>query len=407
MENKILVIGGGAAGMMAAIIAANNGGEVIVLERNDRVGKKLLATGNGRCNYTNINLTIENYHGINGEFVKEALSKFDVENTIDFFEGLGITPAVEDNGKVYPLSFQSSSMLDILRYEIQEKNIELITEAYVVDIRKKKKFTVKLKDGRIFEADKVILATGGMAMPVSGSDGNGYAIAKSFGHTMIEIHPGIVQLKLEGSFFKQIDGVKFVGIAGLYSKGQLVLEDSGDILFTNYGISGPPILQLSRTALDYVNKSKDIELRISIIHSRTKKELVNYLNERFNNSPKKSIQESLIGLINKRLILPILKEINIEKDMIVSDLSDKDITKLAGLLTSWSFKITGSQSWGQAQVTAGGISTREINNETMESKLVKGLYLVGELLDIDGDCGGYNLQWAWSSGYVAGINATK
>lgn len=407
MKNRIIVIGGGAAGMMAAIVAANNGGEVIILERNDRVGKKLLATGNGRCNYTNINLTIENYHGINREFVKEALSKFDVENTIDFFEGLGITPAIEDNGKVYPLSFQSSSMLDILRYEIEDKNIELITEAYVVDIKKKKNFIAKLKDGRIFEANKIILATGGMAMPVSGSDGNGYAIAKSFGHTMIEIHPGIVQLKLEGSFFKQVDGVKFVGIAGLYSKNQLVLEDSGDILFTNYGISGPPILQLSRTALDYINRNKDVELRISIIHSRTKEELVNYLNERFNNRPKKSIQESLIGLINKRLILPILKEINIEKDIIVSDLSDKDIAKLAGLLTSWSLKITGSQSWGQAQVTAGGISTREINDKTMESKLVKGLYIVGELVDIDGDCGGFNLQWAWSSGYVAGINAVK
>lgn len=405
MVNRILVIGGGAAGMMAAIVAANNGGEVIILERNDRVGKKLLATGNGRCNYTNMNLTIENYHGKNNTFAESALSSLDVNTTIEYFEKLGITPAVEDNGKVYPLSFQSSSMLDILRYEIQEREIELITEAYVVDIKKKKNFIVKLKDGRIFEGGKVILATGGMAMPVSGSDGNGYSLAKSLGHSLIDINPGIVQLKLEGSFFKQIDGVKVVGVAKLYSKGQLILEDSGDLLFTSYGISGPPILQLSRMALDYISHGKEIELRISIIHTKTSDELEEYLLNRFKNSPNKSIRESLIGLINKKLILPILRELSLNKDKLVQDFNKEEVDKLSKILTSWSFKITGSQSWGQAQVTAGGISTKEINNKTMESKLVEGFYLIGELVDIDGDCGGYNLQWAWSSGYVAGKHA--
>ena len=407
MKKRIIVVGGGAAGMMAAIVAANNGGEVILLERNDRVGKKLLATGNGRCNYTNINLNIDNYHGENHKFAEYALNTFDVEQTLEYFEKLGITPAIEDNRKAYPLSFQSSSMLDILRYEIEEKNIELVTEAYVVDIKKGEKFVLKLKDGKIFEADAVILATGGMAMPVSGSDGNGYSLAKSFGHKLIPIHPGIVQLNLEGNFFKQIDGVKVVGIAGLYSKNKLVLEDSGDILFTKYGISGPPILQVSRTALEYLKDGKDIELRISIIHTKTGEELKTYLYERFENNSKKTIQESLVGLINKRLIIPILRELNIDKDKTVNSLSEDEVDKISQILTNWSFKITGSQSWGQAQVTAGGISTNEINNNTMESKLVKGLYLIGELIDIDGDCGGYNLQWAWSSAYVAGKDATK
>ena len=407
MKKRIIVVGGGAAGMMAAIVAANNGGEVILLERNDRVGKKLLATGNGRCNYTNINLNIDNYHGENHKFAEYALNTFDVEQTLEYFEKLGIAPAIEDNGKAYPLSFQSSSMLDILRYEIEEKNIELVTEAYVVDIKKGEKFVLKLKDGKIFEADAVILATGGMAMPVSGSDGNGYSLAKSFGHKLIPIHPGIVQLNLEGNFFKQIDGVKVVGIAGLYSKNKLVLEDSGDILFTKYGISGPPILQVSRTALEYLKDGKDIELRISIIHTKTGEELKTYLYERFENNSKKTIQESLVGLINKRLIIPILRELNIDKDKTVNSLSEDEVDKISQILTNWSFKITGSQSWGQAQVTAGGISTNEINNNTMESKLVKGLYLIGELIDIDGDCGGYNLQWAWSSAYVAGKDATK
>lgn len=407
MRNKIVVVGGGSAGMMAAIVAANNGGDVIILERNDRVGKKLLATGNGRCNYTNIHLNINNYHGTDYKFAEPALSGFNVNTTIDFFEKLGITPAIENNGKVYPLSFQSSSMLDILRYEIEEKGIELITDAYVVSIKKPKSFLLKLKDGRTFEADSVILANGGMAMPVSGSDGNGYSLAKSFGHTLIDIHPGIVQLKLKGSFFKQIDGVKVSGVARLYCNDRLLLEDSGDILFTSYGISGPPILQISRTALDYLGQGKDIELRVSIIHIKTNKELKSYLHARFHNSPNKSIRDSLIGLINKRLIIPILRELKLDKDKLVKDLNQDEVSEIANILTNWVFKITGSQSWGQAQVTAGGIATKEIDDNTMESKLVKGLYLVGELMDIDGDCGGYNLQWAWSSGYMAGINAVK
>ncbi|NLY47060.1 MAG: NAD(P)/FAD-dependent oxidoreductase [Tissierella sp.] len=408
MSNKIIVVGGGASGMMAAIVAKRNGADVTILERNDRVGKKLLATGNGRCNYTNTTINydtfLENYHGENPKFVYNALYSFDLYQTIDFFEMMGITPAVEDN-KVFPNSFQASSMLDVLRYEIENSGIELIVEAYVVDINKNKNFKLKLKDGRTFESDKVILATGGMAMPVSGSDGNGYSLAKSFGHKLIDILPGLVQLKLQGNIFKSIKGIKFPGVASLYSNDQLIMSDSGDILFTDYGISGPPILQLSRTALDYQRNQQDIKLRISIIPNRTKEDMVRYLAKRFEFMPKKTIQEALIGLINKRLIIPILKELNVDKDKNVSKLSTDELDSLANVLTSWEFEIIGSQGWGQAQVTAGGIDTKEIDDKTMESKLVKGLYMTGELLDIDGNCGGFNLQWAWSSGFVAGLHA--
>lgn len=406
MTNKIIVVGGGAAGMIAAIVAKRNGCDVVLLERNDRVGKKLLATGNGRCNYTNLNININNYHGLNSSFADNALTELNVGKTIEFFEALGITPADEDNGKVYPLSFQSSSMLDVLRYELQYQGVELITEAFVADIKRNKRFIVKLKDGRSVEGDKVILATGGMAMPVSGSDGSGYTIAKSLGHSVTDIFPGLVQLKLEGNIFKQVNGVKFIGVAGIYAKNNLITQDSGDILFTDYGISGPPILQISRKAIELMNKGMEIELRISIIHTKTAKELTSYLVHRFTKMPMKTIEEGLIGLINKKLIIPILKELNIDKSIIVGDIKNSDIEKLAYLLTSWSFKIIGNKGWGQAQVTAGGINTNEVNNATMESKIVKGLYIVGELLDIDGDCGGFNLQWAWSSGYVAAINAS-
>lgn len=407
MAKKIIVVGGGAAGMMAAIVAKRNGLEVTLLERNDRVGKKLLATGNGRCNYTNLNINIENYHGMDNSFASDALEELNMDKTIEFFEDLGITPAEEENGKVYPMSFQSSSMLDVLRYELSYLGVELITECFISEIRKKKKFVVRAKDGRIFEADRVILATGGMATPVSGSDGNGYSIAKSLGHSVTDIFPGLVQLKLEGSVFKQINGVKFVGIAGIYHKNFLISEDKGDILFTDYGISGPPILQISRKAIEYMNKGLEVELRVSIIHTKTLEELEAYLLKRFKKMPMKTIAEGLIGLINKKLIIPILKELNIDKDVSIMDISTDDIEKLTQLLNSWSFKIIGNKGWGQAQVTAGGVNTKEVNKKTMESKILEGLYIVGELLDIDGDCGGFNLQWAWSSGYVAGINASR
>lgn len=405
MNKKIIVVGGGAAGMLSAIVARRNGGEVVLLERNDRVGKKLLATGNGRCNYTNLNIDINNYHGGDTSFAKQALNQFNKDSTIDFFERLGITPASEDNGKVYPLSFQSSSMLDVLRAEMTYLGVELITEAYVVEIKKKKRFTVKLKDGRIIVGDKLILATGGMAMPVSGSDGNGYSLAKSLGHKTTNLHPALVQLKLDGNFFKQINGVKFIGVAGAYHKDELLQEDMGDILFTDYGISGPPILQISRKVIQYLNKGKEVDVRVSIIHTKSFDELYAYLIKRCEMMPWKTVEDSLIGLINKRLIIPILKELNIDKNKNISDITNKEVHALTQILTSWSFKATGNKSWGNAQVTAGGVSTNEINSNTMESKLVEGLYIVGELLDIDGDCGGYNLQWAWSSGYLAGLNA--
>ena len=408
MSNKIIVIGGGAAGMMAAISAKKAGGDVIILERNDRVGKKLLATGNGRCNYTNINLSINNYHGKNHKFAYSGLSKFDVNQTINFFERIGITPTIEDDGRVFPFSLQSSSVLDLLRYEIKDLGIDLITGAYVKEIRKKKnKFIIESNNGKEIKGDKVILATGGKAMPNSGSDGNGYNLAKKLGHSIIDSFPGLVQLNLEGNIFRQIAGVKFPGMVKLYSNNKLLIEDMGDVLFTKYGISGPPILQISRTALDYLRKEKDIELKVSIIYNKTEEEIIEYLEERFLFMQRKTIEEALIGLINKRLINTILKEIKLDKDKNVSNLSKKEIHKLGKILISWKFKITGSQGWHQAQVTAGGVNTKEIDGQTFQSKLVEGLYIVGELLDIDGDCGGFNLQWAWSSGYIAGLNSSK
>lgn len=406
MGKKIIVVGAGASGMMAAIAARTNGAEVILLERNDRVGRKILATGNGRCNYTNKNLSIKNYHGQNPKFAYSSLSQFNVDTTIEYFEILGISPALGEDGKVFPLSFQSSSMVDILRYELENQGVRLYTEAYVREIENKNgKFKTILDDGRSFESDKVIIATGGMALPNSGSDGNGYQLCKSLGHSVVDISPGLIQLNLAGDKFKGMNGTKFVGRAELFVDDKKILQDTGDILFTSYGISGPPILNLSREAIVNLNKNKKVEIKVAVIHHMDREELYDYLLYRFSLMGHKTVEIALIGFINKKLILPILKSTSINKDKNSAELSKEEISELAEILTGWKYKVIGSQPWAHAQVTVGGISTEEINSKTMESKLVKGLFIVGELVDIDGDCGGFNLQWAWSSGYIAGEKA--
>jgi len=407
MKPRIVIVGGGASGMMAAIWAKRMGAEVKILERNPRVGKKILATGNGRCNITNIYCSREHYHGEDPDFVVPALSAFDAKKTIAFFEKLGIAPKVEEVGKVFPMSDQASSVLDVLLYELQELNIEVQCNAFVKEIRRTKScFKLELEDGNLVSCERLILACGGKAMPSSGSDGNGFELAQKLGHHIVDIFPALTQLKLEGGFFKQIDGVKFVGTAEILYSGKTLASDRGDILFANYGISGPPILQISRKAGELIKHNKKAILKISIIDSMKKSELDDLLARRFANKPARPLDLALVGLINKRLIPVVLKQAGVgDLKLPAGKVSAQDRNKIASILTDWRFNITGLRSWPNAQVTAGGVDTREVNPNTMESKLVPGLYFCGEILDIDGECGGFNLQWAWSSGYVAGASA--
>ena len=406
MKNKIIIVGGGASGLMAAIAAARNGAAVTILEKNDRVGKKLLATGNGRCNYTNEDVRLVHFHGSDKAFIEKALSIFGRDSVIDFFERLGIAPASEDNGKIFPLSFQASSVLDVLRYEADRLGVEVRVESRVSKIVKNGQFKVDLKTGESLSSDKVILATGGMAMPVSGSDGNGYPIAKSLGHKVAPSTPSLVQLKLKSDKLKQINGTKVVGKASLFIDDELVKEDYGDILFTDYGISGPPILQLSREAVIALESSKRVKLDVSIILNKSEEELLDYLEKRRVWMSEKRLEDFLIGMVNKRLIIPVIKELKLDKEKFAKDISIDELRSIAHILSCWSFEVMGHNGWGQAQTTAGGVLTKDIDPATMESRLVKGLYFAGELLDVDGDCGGYNLQWAWTSGYIAGNSAS-
>ena len=403
----IIVIGGGASGMVAAITSRRLGAKVTILEKNNRVGKKILATGNGRCNFTNINTDISHYNGANPKFAYSALSQFDVYRAIDFFERLGISHKIEDMGKVFPMSDQASSILDVLLYELNNLGIDIKCDAEVKNIITiNNGFKVILANGSSLDCDRVILATGGKAMPASGSTGDGYKFAESFGHKITNLFPGLVQIKLEGSFFKRIQGVKFVGSCELLHKGKSIAVDRGDILFTNYGISGPPILQISRKARELLEKGHKPYIKISIIDELSKERLRDILIMKFSNNPNKSIEFSLVGLINKRLIPVVLMEANIDNiTRPVSDLSAAEREKIVHILQNWQFKVRGTLGWQHAQITAGGIDTKDIDPSTMESRLVKGLYFAGEIMDIDGLCGGFNLQWAWSSGFVAGQSA--
>jgi len=405
-NRKVIVIGGGAAGMTAAIAARRAGAAVTILEKNPRVGKKILATGNGRCNFTNVNADIPWYHGNHPSFVKKALQAFTVEDTLHFFKELGIEHKVEEAGKVFPMSDQASSVLDVLLYEISASGIEVITDTCVSSIAKKStQFELKAENGSIFQADSIVLAAGGKAMPSSGSDGNGYELAIKLGHTMTSIFPALVQLMLEGSFFQRIEGVKFVGTAQVLHHNRSLAQDRGDILFANYGVSGPPILQISRKAAELLQQGKEAMLKLSVLDI-PEDDLKKIIDRRCNEDSGKTLEFSLVGLINKRLIPVILHEAGIEDiKKPAARVTPKERMAIVSVLTDWRFKVRGTKSWPSAQVTAGGINTDEIDDNTMESKIVPGLYLVGEIVDIDGQCGGFNLQWAWSSGYVAGKNA--
>ncbi|MCK9267939.1 MAG: NAD(P)/FAD-dependent oxidoreductase [Alkaliphilus sp.] len=411
MRDKIAIIGGGASGMLAAIIASRNGAGVTIYERMNRIGRKILATGNGRCNLTNINLKpddLQYIHGNDIEFANHILKQFTVEETIIFFESLGIAHKVEEDGKVFPMSDQASSVSDVLRYELGKLGVEIICDTEIKKINKSgDRFKIIDNSGIEYFANRVIIATGGKSSPNLGSNGSGYKLAKQLGHSIIKPFPSLVQLRLEAPFLKAVKGVKFDGIASISADGHILKKEEGEILFTDYGISGPPILQLSRVAIEAIENNKQPMLEVDMFPNHSYERLLDLINLRFSYQYDGPLDFSFVGLINKRLIPIVLKESRIyDVNRICSEVSDKEIEQITKLLKCWRFKVIGSQSWMHSQVTAGGVNLKDICPNTLESKIVPDIYFAGELLDIDGDCGGFNLQWAWSSGYVAGTHAS-
>lgn len=429
MKHKILIIGAGASGLTAAITAKDLGADVALIEGTDRVGKKILTTGNGRCNITNRNIdsileAYENskdlehpypfvpYHSSNKDFFLNVLRTFSVENTIAFFSMLGLPLTTLEEGKMYPLSLQASSVLDILRMALEERAIPVYANCKVTEINPMRsgfKVTAKTSEGvSVFECDKLILCTGGKAAPSTGSDGSGYSLAKAFGHIIVPAYPALVQLKLDYKNLKALSGIKFDGFAEIIVNGKVLRKEFGEILFTDYGISGPPILQLSRIASCSMASDIKVVIRINMLPGFEPEDLDNFLESHKALFGHRNLMAAFIGIINKKLIPIILKEAGVDDiHKPLWELSWKEKSSLMKLLQSWEFNVNGTNSFGSAQVTAGGIDTKDVDTNTLESKLQRGLYFAGEILDVDGDCGGYNLQWAWSSGYTAAKSCCK
>jgi len=399
---RIAVVGGGASGLMAAIIAARKNATVTVYERCDRVGRKILATGNGRCNYTNIYADIQNYHGENPNFINSAKEKFWVEDTKAFFEELGMLTKVEENGKAYPYSLQASAVLDVLRYEVERLGISVITDFEISQIKKENnEFLIKSYNGQSASADKVIVAAGGKASPSLGSNGSGYDIAKLFGHKITKTFPSLVQVKTETQLVKALKGIKTEADV-IFKKGSVIQKSSGEVLFCDYGLSGPAIFNLSRLCTEYDNGEIIIDLLPEIDYMQLRELLIN------RRSSQRNLESFFVGMLNKKIGMTIMKYARVLPYQRLSDtITTKEIDLLCNAIKKFTLKVTGTMSWNNAQVTAGGIKTCEVDENTLESKLCKGLYFTGEILDIDGDCGGYNLQWAWTSGYVAGMSAAS
>ncbi|BCZ49419.1 flavoprotein [Clostridium gelidum] len=403
--HDLIIIGGGASGLMAAIVAKDFGIDVAIIEGNDRIGKKILVTGNGRCNITNNNISFpyNNFHSENDNFFQEALNKFTIEDTRSMFLSLGLPLTELENGKMYPKSLQASSVIDIFRMALEDRNIPLYANCKINSISKKKTFTLYTnnEDCENFSCNKVILSCGGKSANKTGSDGSGYKLSKSLGHSIIEPQPGIVQLKLDYPYLKALSGIKFDGSVSVLVNDEIIRTDIGEVLFTDYGISGPPILQLSSCASKALSKGSKVTIRIDMFPYESKEYVEDFFATHFSIFNYREISSALIGVINKKLISTLLKDVGINDiHLPCSSIEWKYINKLINKLEQWDFNCTGTNGFPNAQVTVGGINTCEVDNLTLESKLVKDLYFCGEILDIHGDCGGFNLQWAWSSGYL-------
>ena len=405
MKTEIAVIGGGASGLMAAITAKKSGKEVVILERKDRILKKVLITGNGRCNITNVNANISNYFGKNISSVENILNKFTPQDTMDFFYGLGIVCNEENRGKVYPLSGQASSVVDALRFEAEKLGIKIETEFYVRKIEKDGfKFNIYSEDRKKIEAGRVILAAGGQSYSELGSNGSGFELAKELGHSVTKLSPSIVQLKTEKNQVKGLQGIKTDVAVTAYGDNKKICTYDGELLFTDYGISGNVVFNISFVMPLY----KNVEFEIDFMEKFDYNELYEILKERKRILSHLTMENYFNGMINKKLGQFLSKVSGIEKlSKPVKDLNDSDIRKLCTVLKKYRVKILETTGFKNAQVTAGGVSLDEVNAETLESKIVKGLYFSGEVLDVYGECGGFNLQWAWASGYIAGENSAK
>lgn len=417
MKFDLIIIGGGAAGQMAAISAKRNNADlkVAIIDRTFALGRKILVCGAGRCNITNVNLDksiSDHYYGASKNFIESIFSQFNYKSITDFFNDLGIELYVERKtniGKLFPVTDQAKTVTALLEDELERLGVEVFLNTEVTDIK---------KDFEIFELDsqnsegkhikflsnKVIISAGGKTYPALGSNGSGYTLTEKFGHTIIEPIPSALPLMAKNPLSQELQGMKMEIEVTSVIDNKNIKTRSDDVMFTQYGLSGPAILNISREISIHFNRERknNAKVLLNFFPGKDRNQIEQDLKDRWGRRPEQTIEKSLFGLFPNKFPPVFLKILGIDKDLKVSEISQSDQNKIFDSLSHFEIKIDGTRGWNEAEFTAGGINSEEIESGTLESKKVKGLYFCGEIVDVDGDVGGFNLSWAWSSGFVAG-----
>lgn len=410
LKYDVVVLGGGPAGMIAAGTAASMGRKTIIIEKNEKLGKKLFITGKGRCNVTNAADYDEFMKNIpkNSKFFYSSFNNFSNNDLIELFESLGLKTKVERGGRVFPVSDKSNDVIKALERYLHKYNVEVKLNSKLLNV-KQEDGTVKgvlLDNGQFIECSSVIVCTGGVSYPQTGSTGDGYEIARSAGHTINELMPSLVPLIAKDAFIKDLQGLSLKNVAiKAIAEEKLVYEDFGEMLFTHYGLSGPIILSASFYVSDYLRKKKEIRISIDLKPALSEEELDKRIVRDFEKNTNKQFKNSLDELLPQKLIPVIIALSGIDEAKEVHQITKLERKAFVKLLKGLNVNISGTRPIEEAIVTSGGINLKEINPKTMESKLVKSLYFAGEVIDLDAFTGGFNLQIAFSTGYVAGINA--
>lgn len=407
---SIVVVGGGAAGLMAAAAAAQAGANVLLLERNEKLGKKLYITGKGRCNVTNACDTQDLFGQIlrNAKFMYSAIYTFDNFRVMDFFEQNGTPLKTERGGRVFPVSDHASDIIRALSNALERGQVDVRLHTRAASVSKQADgFVVKDTKGASFAADKVILATGGLSYPSTGSTGDGYGFAQHFGHTIQTLNPSLTAMVAKESYIKELQGLSLKNVrARIFDGAKLVYDDFGEMLFTHFGVSGPLMLSASAVVNDRL-LSRHLQLFIDLKPALTIEQLDQRILRDFEKFKNKQFKNALGALLPSRLIPVAVALSQVDAERKVHEITKEERKSLLQVLKNFPATLTGFRDFKEAIITRGGVHVKEIDPSTMESKLVKGLYFAGEMLDVDALTGGYNLQAAWSSGYLAGSSAAQ
>lgn len=399
-NNNVIIIGAGASSLLLSILLSKKNYNVTVFEKNSKAGRKLLATGNGKCNISNKNLNLTNFHSNNPNFYQYAIEQFSFKKLQNLFKTFGLYIDCFDTTKAYPISLQASSVVEILYNEAIQNRVKFIFDSFIEDISYNNNLFIINDKNNIYKANKLIIATGSSAMPKLGSCDSGYKLASKFNHTITQTYPALVQLKTTNKNIYNLSGIKINSKIKLFINKELILETLGDILFTTYGVSGNAILDLSKEASYGILNNLKVNIVVDLLPKFDKNQLLQILQQQIKNIPNKEMFYLLKSILPNKIIAYILKLSNINQNKKIQELNKKELQKIIYNIKNLYINITNTKGIETAEIISGGINTYEIDNKTMQSKLQKGLYFCGEVIDVDGDCGGYNLHWAFASAYI-------